>query len=139
MVDFIQAWHADGSQCESDRAGARDQPDRPQPGTSRRRTTSASTSTRPYAKSKQNPNGERSDAADIGYGGTLWLRHGRARLRATAPITFREMTGFGPGCNRRGMLDPSVIGSHVLVRTQQQNTGHPQAGPSFTTTGFRTT
>jgi TonB-dependent receptor len=74
-----------------------------------------------YAKSKQNPNGERTDSADIGYGGTLVCAMG-VRVTGDSSDHFPEMTGFGPGCNASRFLDPSIIGSHVLVRTQQENT-----------------
>src|SRR5690606_15667299 len=33
-----------------------------------------------------------------------------------------QMTTFGPGCDESRALDPAVIGSHVIVRTRQENT-----------------
>jgi TonB-dependent receptor len=33
-----------------------------------------------------------------------------------------QMTGFGPNCNQAQVLNPADIGSHVLVRSFQQNT-----------------
>jgi iron complex outermembrane recepter protein len=74
-----------------------------------------------YAKSEQNPNGERNDSADIGYGGALGCDMG-VRVTGDSSDHFPEMTGFGPGCNEARAFDPSLIGSHVLVRTLQENT-----------------
>jgi TonB-dependent receptor len=74
-----------------------------------------------YAKSWQNPNGEGFDGADIGYGGALGCSMG-VRVLGDSSDHFPEMSTFGPGCNQAGALDPSVIGSHVLVRTAQENT-----------------
>jgi iron complex outermembrane recepter protein len=85
-----------------------------------------------YAKSKQNPNGERSDGADIGYGGTLGCAMG-VRVTGDSSDHFPEMSGFGPGCDQARVLDPAVIGSHVLVRTSQENSDTLKQG-RFTTT-----
>jgi TonB-dependent receptor len=85
-----------------------------------------------YAKSKQNPNGERSDSADIGYGGTLGCAMG-VRVTGDSSDHFPEMSGFGPGCDQARVLDPAVIGSHVLVRTSQENSDTLKQG-RFTTT-----
>ena len=74
-----------------------------------------------YAKSWQNPNGEGADNADIGYGGTLGCNMG-VRVTGDSSDHFPEMSGFGPGCDAARVFDPAVIGSHVLVRTRQENT-----------------
>jgi iron complex outermembrane recepter protein len=74
-----------------------------------------------YAKSWQNPNGEGFDGADIGYGGALGCNLG-VRVLGNSSNHFPELTGFGPGCDQARVLDPTVIGSHVLVRTAQENT-----------------
>jgi iron complex outermembrane recepter protein len=73
-----------------------------------------------YAKSEQNPNGEGFDGADIGYGGTLGTALG-VRVLGDSSDTFPQLTTFGPNGNTSRYLDPSVIGSHVLVRTAQKN------------------
>ena len=74
-----------------------------------------------YAKSWRNPNGEGFDGGDIGYGGALGCALG-VRVAGDSSDHFPEMTTFGPGCNEARALDASVIGSHVLVRTRQENT-----------------
>lgn len=74
-----------------------------------------------YAKSWQNPNGEGVDNADIGYGGTLGCNMG-VRVTGDSSDHFPEMSAFGPGCDKSRVYDQSVIGSHVLVRTRQENT-----------------
>jgi TonB-dependent receptor len=74
-----------------------------------------------YAKSWQNPSGEGVDNADIGYGGALGCNLG-VRVTGDSSDHFPELTSFGPGCNQARVLDPSAIGSHVLVRTRQENT-----------------
>jgi iron complex outermembrane receptor protein len=74
-----------------------------------------------YAKSWQNPNGEGNDGADIGYGGTLGCNLG-VRVTGDSSDHFPELTSFGPACNQARLLDPSAIGSHVLVRSRQENT-----------------
>jgi TonB-dependent receptor len=73
-----------------------------------------------YAKSEQNPNGEGFDGADIGYGGALGTALG-VRVLGDSSDTFPQLTTFGPNGDRSRYLDPSVIGSHVLVRTAQKN------------------
>jgi iron complex outermembrane recepter protein len=74
-----------------------------------------------YAKSRQNPNGEGFDGADIGYGGTLGCNLG-VRVAGDSSDHFPELSTFGPGCDPARALDPSAIGTHVLVRTRQENT-----------------
>jgi len=80
-----------------------------------------------YAKSWQNPNGEGVDNADIGYGGTLGCNMG-VRVTGDSSDHFPEMTAFGPGCDKSRVYDQSVIGSHVLVRTRQENTDEIKQG-----------
>jgi iron complex outermembrane receptor protein len=74
-----------------------------------------------YAKSEQNPNGEGVDNADIGYGGDLGTALG-VRVLGDSSNTFPQLTTYGPAGDQSRYLDPSVIGSHVLVRQSQQNT-----------------
>lgn len=74
-----------------------------------------------YAKSEQNPDGEGVDNADIGYGGALGTTLG-VRVLGDSSDTLPQLTTFGPAGDQSRYLDPSVIGSHVLVRQQQQNT-----------------
>jgi len=73
-----------------------------------------------YAKSEQNPNGEGNNGADIGYGGDLGTTLG-VRVLGDSSDTLPQLTTFGPAGDPSRYLDPSVIGSHVLVRTAQQN------------------
>ena len=74
-----------------------------------------------YAKSEQNPSGGGFDGADIGYGGTLGFNMG-VRVTGDSSDHLPEMTTYGPNGDTSRYLDPSVIGSHVLVRTLQENT-----------------
>ncbi len=75
-----------------------------------------------YAKSKSNPDANhRNDGANIGYGGTLGTSLG-VRVLGDSSDTLPQLTTFGPNGDTSRYLDPSIIGSHVLVRTQQQNT-----------------
>jgi TonB-dependent receptor len=74
-----------------------------------------------YAKSWQNPDGEQFDGADIGYGGTLGTSLG-VRVLGDSSDTLPQLTTYGPNGDTSRYLDPSVIGSHVLVRTAQENT-----------------
>jgi TonB-dependent receptor len=74
-----------------------------------------------YAKSELNPDGGGFDGADIGYGGTLGFNVG-VRVLGDSSDTLPQMTTYGPNGDTARYLDPSVIGSHVLVRTLQQNT-----------------
>src|SRR5688572_8043016 len=73
-----------------------------------------------YAKSEQNPSGGGFDGADIGYGGLLGFNTGVA-VTGDSSSHFPEMTTYGPGGDTSRFLDPTVIGSHVLVRTLQEN------------------
>ncbi len=74
-----------------------------------------------YAKSEQNPDGEGVDNADIGYGGALGTALG-VRVTGDSSDAFPQLTTYGPAGDQSRYLDPSVIGSHVLVRQQQENT-----------------
>ncbi|HEY5806409.1 MAG TPA: TonB-dependent receptor, partial [Povalibacter sp.] len=73
-----------------------------------------------YAESRQNPDGEGFDGADIGYGGTLGTALG-VRVLGDSSNTLPQLTTYGPAGDTSRYLDPSVIGSHVLVRTAQKN------------------
>jgi TonB-dependent receptor len=73
-----------------------------------------------YAKSEQNPSGGGFDGADVGYGGTLGINMG-IRVVGDSSDHLPEMTSFGPNGDTSRNLDPSVIGSHVLVRALQEN------------------
>ncbi|MFC4312311.1 TonB-dependent receptor [Steroidobacter flavus] len=73
-----------------------------------------------YAKSEQNPDGQGSDGADIGYGGSLGTSLG-VRVTGDSSDTLPQLTTYGPAGDPSRYLDPSVIGSHVLVRTAQKN------------------
>jgi iron complex outermembrane recepter protein len=73
-----------------------------------------------YAKSEQNPSGGGFDGADIGYGGTLGFNMG-VRVLGDSSSHLPEMTTYGPAGDPSRYLDPSVIGSHVLVRSFQEN------------------
>ena len=73
-----------------------------------------------YAKSEQNPSGGGFDGADIGYGGTLGFNMG-VRVVGDSADHLPEMTTFGPNGDTSRYLDPSIIGSHVLVRLKQEN------------------
>jgi TonB-dependent receptor len=74
-----------------------------------------------YSKSESNPNGEGSDGADIGYGGTLGTALG-VRVTGDSSNTFPQLTTYGPAGSQADYLNPADIGSHVLVRTHQENT-----------------
>jgi TonB-dependent receptor len=85
-----------------------------------------------YAKSEQNPDGGGFDGADIGYGGALGFNTG-VRVTGDSSSHFPEMTTYGPGGDTSRYLDPAVIGSHVLVRTLQENSDELKQA-RFTTT-----
>ena len=74
-----------------------------------------------YAKSWQNPDGEGSNGADIGYGGSLGTTLG-VRVLGDSSDTLPQLTTYGPAGDTSRFLDPTVIGSHVLVRSAQENT-----------------
>ena len=74
-----------------------------------------------YSKSELNPDGQIGfDGADTGYGGLLGCDTG-VRVLGDSSDTLPQMRTFGPACDESRVLDPSVIGSHVLVRTRQEN------------------
>ena len=73
-----------------------------------------------FAKSEQNPNGEGVNNADIGYGGDLGTALG-VRVLGDSSDTLPQLTTFGPNGDRSRYLDPTAIGSHVLVRQAQKN------------------
>lgn len=74
-----------------------------------------------YSKSWRNPDGERTNNADIGYGGLLGASLG-VRILGDSEDTLPQLTTYGPNGDKSRYLDPSIIGSHVLVRMQQENT-----------------
>ena len=74
-----------------------------------------------YSKSEQNPDGEGFDGADIGYGGTLGFEMG-VRVVGDSSDHLPEMSTYGPNGDTSRYLDPTIIGSHVLVRLSQENT-----------------
>jgi len=73
-----------------------------------------------YSKSEQNPDGEGFDGADIGYGGTLGFNMG-VRVVGDSSDHLPEMSTYGPNGDTSRYLDPTIIGSHVLVRLSQEN------------------
>ena len=73
-----------------------------------------------YSKSEQNPDGGGFDGADIGYGGTLGFDMG-VKVMGDSSDHLPEMTTYGPNGDTSRYLDPSIIGSHVLVRLHQEN------------------
>src|SRR5205085_2085139 len=74
-----------------------------------------------HSKSQLNPNGQNStDGADTGYGDALGCNMG-VRVLGDSSDTLLQMTTFGPGCSEARVLDPTVVGSHVLVRIRQEN------------------
>jgi iron complex outermembrane receptor protein len=76
-----------------------------------------------HAKSELNPDGQNSnDGMNLGYGGTIGCDMG-VRVTGDSSSHLPEMDTFGPGCDEsRVVRDPSVIGSHVIVRMRQENT-----------------
>jgi hypothetical protein len=73
-----------------------------------------------YSKSEQNPSGGGFDGADIGYGGTLGFNMG-VRVVGDSSSHLPEMSTYGPNGDTSRYLDPTIIGSHVLVRLHQEN------------------
>jgi iron complex outermembrane receptor protein len=73
-----------------------------------------------YAKSEQNPSDGGFDGADIGYGGALGFNMG-VRVLGDSSDYLPQMTTYGPNGDTSRYLDPAIIGSHVLVRTLQEN------------------
>src|SRR5688572_18242593 len=73
-----------------------------------------------YSKSEQNPDGDGFDGADIGYGGTLGFNMG-VRVVGDSSDHLPEMSTYGPNGDTSRYLDPTIIGSHVLVRLSQEN------------------
>jgi iron complex outermembrane recepter protein len=75
-----------------------------------------------HAESELNPNGQNSaDNMDTGYGGTLGCDMG-VRVTGDSSNHLPEMSTYGPSCIESRVNDPTVIGSHVIVRTRQENT-----------------
>ncbi|GGY84371.1 TonB-dependent receptor [Cellvibrio zantedeschiae] len=76
-----------------------------------------------HAKSELNPDGQNStDGMNLGYGGALGCDMGVA-VTGDSSSHLPVMSTFGPSCNESKVVrDPSVIGSHVIVRMRQENT-----------------
>ncbi len=76
-----------------------------------------------HAKSEMNPDGKYgTNGMDLGYGGALGCDMG-LRVTGDSDGNLPVMSTFGPSCDEsRVVRDPSVIGSHVIVRTRQENT-----------------
>ena len=51
-----------------------------------------------------------------------WATALGVRVLGDSSDTFPQLTTYGPGGDQSRYLDPAVIGSHVLVRTLQENT-----------------
>lgn len=76
-----------------------------------------------HAESELNPDGRNSaDNMNLGYGGDLGCDMG-VRITGDSSNHLPEMDTYGPACDEaRVVRDPSVIGSHVIVRMRQENT-----------------
>jgi TonB-dependent receptor len=75
-----------------------------------------------YSKSWLNPGGQvSSENGDVGYGFGLMPNLG-FRVTGDSRSSFPEMYNYGVFGNQARWADTSVIGSHVTVRTAQQNT-----------------
>ncbi|MEZ0496067.1 TonB-dependent receptor [Sphingomonas sp. IW22] len=74
-----------------------------------------------YSLSKQNPDGRIGDEnGDIGYGGALGTTLG-VQVTGDSRNSFPVFTTFGPAGDQSRWIDPSIIGSHVTVRSTQFN------------------
>jgi len=77
-----------------------------------------------------------SDNMDTGYGGIPLGCNMGVRIVGDSSNTLPEMTTYGPGdgtlndnnCNQSRVIDPSIIGSHVIVRTRQENSDTVKQG-----------
>lgn len=76
-----------------------------------------------HAESELNPDGKNSaDNMNLGYGGTIGCDMG-VRVTGDSASHLPVMDTYGPACDEsRVVRDPSVIGSHVIVRMRQENT-----------------
>lgn len=75
-----------------------------------------------YAKSWLNPGGEvTSDGADVGYGFGIGPSLGIS-IGGDSKNTLPVLHNYGPNGDAARWADPSVMGSHVVVRQAQQNT-----------------
>jgi TonB-dependent receptor len=75
-----------------------------------------------YAKSWLNPNGEIStNGADTGYGRPLLGQNLGVKVVGDSRNTLPQLTTYGPNGDKSRYLDPTIIGSHVLVRMAQKN------------------
>jgi len=77
-----------------------------------------------------------SDNMDTGYGGIPLGCNMGVRIVGDSSNTLPQMTSYGPGdgtlndnnCSQSRVLDPTVIGSHVIVRTRQENSDTVKQG-----------
>ena len=73
------------------------------------------------AQSKLNPGGQLSQVdADVGYGNSAALATSLGVV-VDGSHNLPYPVGFGPGGNAARLLDPTIIGSHVLVESINQN------------------
>jgi len=86
-----------------------------------------------FAKSTfENP----SDNMDTGYGGVPLGCNMGVRIVGDSTNTLPQMTTYGPGdgtlndnnCTQSRVLDPTIIGSHVIVRVRQENSDTVKQG-----------
>jgi iron complex outermembrane receptor protein len=74
------------------------------------------------AQSKLNPGGQLSERdADVGYGNSA-ATASNVGIVVSGGHNLPYPVGFGPGSNGAAFLDPTIIGSHVLVEDYAQNT-----------------
>jgi iron complex outermembrane receptor protein len=74
------------------------------------------------AQSKLNPNGQLSQLdADVGYGNSA-ANNATIGIVTNGSKNLPYPVGYGPGGNAARFLDPTIIGSHVLVESYFQNT-----------------
>jgi iron complex outermembrane receptor protein len=74
------------------------------------------------AKSKLNPGGQLSELdADVGYGNSP-ATASTVGINVGGGKSLPYPVGYGPASNGAAFLDPSIIGSHVLVEDYNQNT-----------------
>lgn len=74
------------------------------------------------AQSKLNPGGQLSQVdADVGYGNSA-ANNSNFGVVVNGSNNLPYPIGYGPGSNGARFLDPTIIGSHVLVESSNQNT-----------------
>src|SRR5581483_9481418 len=73
------------------------------------------------AQSKLNPGGQLSQLdADVGYGNSA-ATAANVGIVVDGSNNLPYPVGYGPGSNAARLLDPTIIGSHVLVESSNQN------------------